>query len=160
MAADARVRSLRVLVDSNIVLDALLQREPWYTAARPFWHARDEGQILAHLPASAVTDIFYIGRRHAGLTLARQAVERCVREFALLSVDRAVLEAALALAGPDIEDNVQIVCAHRAGLDLNCHARPVRISSCAAAGGRASGGHSVPQRMTVARAPAKEAVAT
>lgn len=111
-------RPLRALVDTNVVLDQLLQREPWYTAARPFWQARDDGRLVAYLPASAVTDIFYIGRRHAGLILARQAVERCLREFGLLPVYRAVLEAALALPGSDVEDNVQIACAQLAGLDL------------------------------------------
>ena len=107
-----------MLVDTNVVLDPLLQREPWYTAAQPFWQARDGGSLVAYLPASAVTDIFYIGRRHAGLALARRAVERCLREFGLLPVYRAVLEAALALPGPDIEDNAQIASARFAGLDL------------------------------------------
>ncbi len=111
-------RPLRVLVDTNVVLDQLLQREPWYSSAQPFWQARDAGRLIAYLPASAVTDIFYIGRRHAGLVLARQAVERCLREFGLLAIDRVVLEAALLLAGSDIEDNVQIACAQLTSMDL------------------------------------------
>ncbi len=121
MAASTRGRPtqpLRVLVDTNVVLDQLLQRMPWYTAAQPFWQARDAGLLTAYLPASAITDIFYIGRRHAGFALARQAVERYLREFGLLTVDRAVLTAALALPGPDVEDNAQIACAQLAGLDL------------------------------------------
>lgn len=121
MAASAHsrpARPLRVLVDTNVVLDQLVQREPWYSAAQPFWQARDAGRLVAYLPASAVTDIFYIGRRHAGLAAARQAIDRCLREFGLLPVYRTVLEAALALPGPDFEDNVQIACAQLAGLDL------------------------------------------
>jgi hypothetical protein len=46
MAASAQgrpARPLRVLVDTNLVLDQLLQREPWYNAAQPFWQARDAG---------------------------------------------------------------------------------------------------------------------
>ena len=60
------VHPLRVLVDTNVVLDQLLQREPWYADAQPFWQARDTGRLVAYLPASTITDIFYIGRRHAG----------------------------------------------------------------------------------------------
>jgi len=44
MAASTRGRPtqpLRVLVDTNVVLDQLVQRIPWYTAAQPFWQARD-----------------------------------------------------------------------------------------------------------------------
>jgi len=121
MVPDAQGQSappLRVLVDTNIVLDELLRREPWHTVAKPFWQARNDGQIVAYLVASSITDIFYIGRRHAGLASARQAVERCVRDFGLLPVDRVALEAALALPGPDVEDNVQIACAYLAGLGL------------------------------------------
>lgn len=111
-------RPLRVLVDTNVALDLLLQRAPWYTAAQPFWQARDAGRLIAYLSASTLTDISYIGRRHAGPAQARQAVERCLREFGLIPVSRAVLEAALALGGPDFEDDVQIACAQLAGLDL------------------------------------------
>lgn len=112
------VRPLRVLVDTNVVLDQLLQREPWYTTAQPFWQARDAGRLVAYLPASVLTDIFYIGRRHIGAAQARQAVARCLREFGLVPVSRTVLEVALAQAGPDFEDDVQIACAQFAGLDL------------------------------------------
>lgn len=118
MAANGQLRLLRVLVDTNVVLDQLLQRDPWYTNAQPFWRARDAGQVVAYVPASALTDIYYIGRRQVGNDLARQAVARCLREFGLLAVYRAMLEAALAMPGKDFEDNVQIACAQFAGLDL------------------------------------------
>ena len=111
MAASAHggpARPLRVLVDINVVLDQLLRREPWYTAAQSFWQLRDAGRLVAYRPASAVTDIFYIGRRQAGLAAARRAVERCLREFGLVPPYRAVFEAALALPGSDVEDNVLI----------------------------------------------------
>ncbi|MGH2517232.1 MAG: type II toxin-antitoxin system VapC family toxin [Ktedonobacterales bacterium] len=110
--------SARVLVDTNVVLDQLLRREPWYTQAQPFWQARDERRLIAYLPASVLTDIYYIARRQIGSDPARQAVARCLREFGLLAVYRRVLEAAMALPGTDVEDNVQIVCAQFARLDL------------------------------------------
>lgn len=111
-------RPLRVLVDTNVVLDQLLRRDPWYAQAQPFWLARDAGRVVAYLPSSAVTDIFYISRRQVGNDQARAAVERCLREFGLIAVYRGMLEAALAMAGSDFEDDVQIACAQFARLDL------------------------------------------
>lgn len=109
---------LRALVDTNVVLDLLLQREPWLTQARPMWEARDRGHLLAHLCASVLTDIFYICRKQVGIERAKQAIEVCLTGFIILPVDRALLEQAHALPGNDFEDNVQIVCAQTSALDL------------------------------------------
>lgn len=99
-------RRLRVLVDTNVVLDWLVDRKPWSDAAQPLWDARDAGLVIAYLPASVVTDIFYIVRRQANITVAFAAV------------DAVLLLQARALPGNDFEDNVQIACAVNAGLDL------------------------------------------
>lgn len=118
MARSGPPRPLRILVDTNVVLDQLLRREPWYTQAQTFWQARDAGQLVAYLPASVLTDIFYISRRQVGKDQAFQAISRCLREFGLLATYRAVLDAALALPGPDFEDNVQIASAQAGAMDL------------------------------------------
>lgn len=47
------------LLDTNIILDWLLDRKPWSDAAQPLWDARDAGRVVGYLPASVVTDIFY-----------------------------------------------------------------------------------------------------
>lgn len=68
--------------------------------------------------ASRNTDIFYISQRIAGSACAFDAVERCLEDFVLLPVDRAVLAAARRLPGNDFGDSVQIACAIAARLDL------------------------------------------
>jgi predicted nucleic acid-binding protein len=118
MASNAAPRALRALADTNVVLDQLLQREPWYSEAQSLWHARDSGGIVLYVPASTLTDIFYIGRRLVGLERAREAVGHCLDQLGIIPVDRAVLQAALLVPGPDFEDNVQIACAQVASLDL------------------------------------------
>ena len=109
---------LRVLIDTNIVIDWLLDRKPWSDAAQPLWAARDAGQVVAYLPASVLTDIFYIVRRQASIQAAFAAVDRVLAAFGLFSVDAPLLQQARALPGNDFEDNVQIACAVNAQLDL------------------------------------------
>lgn len=111
-------RRLRVLVDTNVVLDWLVDRKPWSDAAQPLWDARDAGLVIAYLPASVVTDIFYIVRRQANITVAFAAVDRIFAAFGLFAIDAVLLQQARALPGNDFEDNVQIACAVNAGLDL------------------------------------------
>lgn len=114
----AASRRLRGLVDTNVVLDWLIDRKPWSDAAQPLWSARDAGLVIAYLPASVVTDIFYIVRRQANIAVAFAAVDRIFAAFGLFAVDSALLQQARALPGNDFEDNVQIACAVNAGLDL------------------------------------------
>lgn len=113
-----RSRKVRVLVDTNVVLDQLLQREPWHTDAQAFWRARDARRIVAYLPASVLTDIFYISRRQVGIAQAHAAVQRCLSQFGIIAVNRPLLTMAAAMPGSDFEDNVQIACAQHAALDL------------------------------------------
>ena len=108
---------MRVLLDTNIVLDALLQREPWSADAESIWRAHADDRVSAHLAASAVTDIFYVARRLAGRDRAWQAVRTCLDQLSIVAVGGGELHSAAALAERDFEDNVQIACAIAAQLD-------------------------------------------
>lgn len=108
---------MRVLFDTNVVLDVLLRREPWAKEAAAVWQANDEGRIVGYILASALTDVFYIACRHKGLEAARVAIHTCLEAFEICAVDRQTLEQADALPGDDFEDNLQIAGASIAGLD-------------------------------------------
>lgn len=49
---------LHVLVDTNVMVDLILAREPWFGQARPMWDARDASQIECAIPASTLTDLY------------------------------------------------------------------------------------------------------
>jgi predicted nucleic acid-binding protein len=108
---------MRVLFDTNVVLDVLLKREPWVTEAAAIWQANDEGRITGHILASALTDVFYVARRQKGIKAARAAILTCLEAFEVCTVDRQTLERAVALPGNDFEDNLQIAGASAVGLD-------------------------------------------
>lgn len=71
---------LRVLLDTNVVLDRILQRQPWFDQAADFWRARSAGLLVAYVATSTLTDIFYIGRRIVGSADALAGVDACLRE--------------------------------------------------------------------------------
>jgi predicted nucleic acid-binding protein len=108
---------MRALLDTNIILDVLLRREPWVAQASELWRAHDQGRLRGHVMASAITDIFYVARKLVGQDLARKAVRTCLATFEICVVDRAALELAESLPGSDLEDNLQIACAQIARLD-------------------------------------------
>ena len=51
---------MRVLVDTNIVLDFLLQREPFFQDADLLFQVIDTGQVVGHVTATTLTDIFLL----------------------------------------------------------------------------------------------------
>lgn len=109
---------LRALIDTNVILDWLLDRLPWVNDAQLLWHAQSAGLVVGYVPASAVTDLFYIARRAKDLVSAFACVDRVLASLEVIAVDRALLQAARALGRNDFEDNVQIACARAANLDL------------------------------------------
>jgi predicted nucleic acid-binding protein len=107
---------LRILIDTNIILDMLLRRGVWLASASAIWQASADGRLISCITASSLTDIFYIVSKASGVAAARQAVRDCLDILVIVPVDQTDLEAAWASSIPDFEDALQIVCAVREGL--------------------------------------------
>jgi predicted nucleic acid-binding protein len=109
---------VRALIDTNIVLDFLLQREPFFQDAELLFQAIDAGQLIGYVTATTLTDIFYISRKHTrSVEQARQAVSETLTAMVICPIDRAVLESAFNSGLVDFEDAVQIFGAVAQGLD-------------------------------------------
>jgi predicted nucleic acid-binding protein len=117
-ATSGEIRLIRVLADTDVLLDVLLARQPWLPESAALWQAHEDGQINANITATTITNIFYVVRRSAGLEQAMASVRICLDTFEIIAVDSRVLEDAADLTGSDFEDNVQIACATSAGLDM------------------------------------------
>jgi predicted nucleic acid-binding protein len=102
---------MRILLDTNVVLNHLLSRPPWNSDADRIWQAVDHGQLDAIIAATTLTNIAYIARRMIGTPAARVAVQVCLDAFDIAAVDGDLLCQAVAMAGKDLEDDVQILCA-------------------------------------------------
>jgi predicted nucleic acid-binding protein len=108
---------MRVLLDTNVVLDVLIPRPQWFPDAEPIWRASTEGRLVGYITASSLTDIYYLSRRLTSAVGSRRIVRLCLDNLELLTVDRAALEAAYNSPTSDFEDALQIATAEREGLD-------------------------------------------
>jgi predicted nucleic acid-binding protein len=108
----------RVLFDTNILLDALLAREPFVANAAFLLATIESGQIIGFVTATTITDVHYlVGRQTKSAEIAMTAVTRLLALMEICAVDRGVLEQAIALDFQDFEDAVQVACALLLGLD-------------------------------------------
>ena len=97
---------MNVLFDTNVVLDALLDRDPWADTAVALFDRVESGDLVGHLGATTVTTIHYIARRNVGVGAAEEMLRDLLRLFEVAPVNRAVLEGALDLGFDDFEDAV------------------------------------------------------
>ncbi|MBW4442943.1 MAG: PIN domain-containing protein [Plectolyngbya sp. WJT66-NPBG17] len=109
---------MRILVDTNIVLDIFLNRQPFAEEASALLATIAMEQVQGYVCASSLTDIFYIARRQTkSINQGRRAIAMTLRLFHISLVDRAILEAAFNSELSDFEDAVQIACAVTQNLD-------------------------------------------
>ncbi len=109
---------MKVLFDTNVLLDALLAREAFVADAAFLLATVESGQIDGFISATTVTDVHYlIGRQTKSNKTAITAVTRLLALMDICPVDRGVLEQAIALNLQDFEDAVQIACAISMELD-------------------------------------------
>jgi predicted nucleic acid-binding protein len=102
---------MRVLIDTNVVLDFLQEREPFVENAARLFERIDAGELEGFIAATTITNIYYIVRRIAGRVVAQDAITQVLSDLSICAVDQEVLEQALALSFEDFEDAVQYTCA-------------------------------------------------
>lgn len=101
---------MKVLFDTNVILDILLKRVPHYKDAAKIIVLAEKGYILGYMSASSVTDIFYIARKE--LKDANQAFDllnNLLKTIRIASVTESNIHEALNLRWGDFEDSVQYV---------------------------------------------------
>ncbi|MBN1943408.1 MAG: PIN domain-containing protein [Phycisphaerae bacterium] len=104
---------MRVLLDTNILLDVLGRREPYYEDAARIWTLAETGKIEAFASAISFTNIFYIVRKFRDLRAARQAVKWMRDVFHVAPCDDTILHQAIDANWRDLEDAVQYFSAWR-----------------------------------------------
>jgi predicted nucleic acid-binding protein len=116
---------LRVLFDTNVVLDLLLDRTPHSVVAARLVTAVERRELAGLLCATSVTTLDCLIARAIGREKAREAIRTLLRVFEVAAVTRAVLEAALEIDLDDYEDAVL----HEAGQGAEAEAIVTRNAS-------------------------------
>ena len=107
----------RILFDTNVVLDVLLDRQPYVEASAAAWAVVETSILEGMLAAHAVTTIHYLVRKERGHLKARRIVSAILRVFGVAAVDGAVIQEALQLPFSDFEDAVTAAAARVAGCE-------------------------------------------
>ncbi|MDQ2974324.1 MAG: PIN domain-containing protein [Acidobacteriota bacterium] len=108
---------MRVLFDTDVVLDLVLDRQPFVLVAAELFELHEQGRIDIFVSAITPINVFYITRKNKGLDKARRAIDELLSSVMVCPIDQPILVKAQKTAFKDFEDSVQHTCAAESGLD-------------------------------------------
>ena len=99
---------MKLLIDTNVVLDVLLQREPFCRTAAEVLNLTQRDDVREYVSASAITDIYYIANKQMNdRESVRDLLKRLLMVVSVAAVSEREIQNALNLAWGDFEDSVQ-----------------------------------------------------
>ncbi|MEB3174436.1 MAG: PIN domain-containing protein [Cyanobacteriota bacterium] len=108
---------MKILIDTNIVIDVALEREPFFEDSDRVLALAEEKVFDGYLSAASISDIFYIVRKDKGKYLTFEFLQYIISFCSIATVDERVIKNALASNPKDFEDAIQHQTALTAGLN-------------------------------------------
>ncbi|MCD6376065.1 MAG: PIN domain-containing protein [Caldisericaceae bacterium] len=108
---------MKVLFDTNVILDVLLDREPFSEAAIQLLSMVERSEIIGFVCSTTITTIHYLTAKVLGRQAATQHICSLLSMFEISPVNRVVLEQALRLNFNDFEDAVLYASAFHTGVE-------------------------------------------
>lgn len=107
----------RVFFDTNILLDVLTAREPFFDESAALWTMAEKRRIEGVVSAMSLPTAYYLLRRVVGREKAATGIRAVRSIFEIVTLDHQIIDQALDSGFADFEDGIQASAAFRAGAD-------------------------------------------
>jgi predicted nucleic acid-binding protein len=106
------MKNMVLLIDTNVILDYLINREPFADGARRVLHCCVEKQVQGHIAAHSITNMFYILRKHFSPAVRRKMLSDLCELVGICGVQKPqIINALTNEEFDDLEDCIQMECA-------------------------------------------------
>jgi len=109
---------MKVLIDTNIILDFVLERKPFYENSETILRLAHNKEIDAYISATTVTDIYYLTKRNKDSIEAKDFIKNLLSFINISDVNKEIVEKAIYSDIADFEDAIQIYSAVNLDLEL------------------------------------------
>ena len=114
---------MKVLLDTNVILDVLQKRDPWFDDGKEIFLAVATKQIDGFVTAKEIADIHFFSRKQFKGEeniddKARKIITGILALFGIIDTLGEDCQNALGIENNDYEDAVMITSAKRAGVDF------------------------------------------
>ena len=108
----------KILVDTNVLLDYLLEREPFFEDAKKVILSCIDGNVKGCIAAHSISNMFFILRKDYSVKERREVLSDLCSIFDVEGIDKTKLLAGLANEDfSDFEDCLQMECAKAFGAE-------------------------------------------
>lgn len=98
---------MKILLDTNIILDYALERYPFWQASEQIFLLLEQEQFEGYVSASTFSDLYYIIRKQQGHEWTLTFLNRLVQVCQIATVDQTIISMALSVNFRDFEDAIQ-----------------------------------------------------
>lgn len=110
---------MRVLIDTNVLMDVLLARDPFLVDSITVLHMCEDDFAEAVVTAKTIADLYYFLRKSMkDEEKARAVIRKITSMVTVCDIKAQYLEAALDIGNDDYEDAIQAACAKAEGCRL------------------------------------------
>lgn len=109
---------MNVFVDSDIILDLLAHREPFYTYAAELFTLIDKKKIKAYTSPLIFANLHYILKKQKSNSFAPKSLRKLRTFINILPINSRVIEQALNSEFKDFEDAIQYFAAINNGIKV------------------------------------------
>lgn len=101
----------KIFIDTDIILDLIQKREPFYNDAVKLFSLVEEKQITGYVSPLIFANLYYMLRKADSKTFAVQTLVRLKALVKVLTIDEKTIELALSSGFRDFEDAIQYYAA-------------------------------------------------
>jgi len=108
----------KVFTDSDVILDILCKREPYYEYAAQVFSLADTRQLRLYTTPLVVANVYYILRKAIGIEKAKEALRKLRLLMHIIATEEQEIDLALNSPFSDFEDALQYYTAVRHHMDM------------------------------------------
>ncbi|MBD3385320.1 PIN domain-containing protein [candidate division KSB1 bacterium] len=105
--------TFKVFIDSDIILDVLAKREPFYEPAALLFSLIEKGKLAGYTSPVIFSNIYYVLHKRVSKKITTESLRYLKTLIQILPLDNRAIELALDSEFNDFEDAIQYFCAEQ-----------------------------------------------
>jgi predicted nucleic acid-binding protein len=108
---------MKILVDTNIILDVVLNRQFHYENSAKVWSLVSEKKMTGCISAISINNLHYILLKQKDIDSVGELIDQLLDEFNVIPLTRRIIQEARKIDKRDLEDMIQFISARKSGCD-------------------------------------------